>query len=152
MAFCHIKTSYIYKCLLHSFKASLKRVEDGCGELRVCVCLGAHSPSGQIMTERDRRKHREREWGTLNVSACKTPTARKGTSLLHVISLSPPHLSFHPSFSPFHSPLNSLFPSLPSSLSPLSLSSHPLSPIYPSPSSPLPPSHSLSLPFPSLKQ
>lgn len=63
--------------------------------------------------------------------------------------LSFPHLSFYPSFSPFHSPLNSLFPSLPpfivfsfvSKLSPsipyLSISLFPLTPLSPT-FSPLP--------------
>lgn len=74
------------------------------------------------------------------MSACKTPTARKGTSLLHVISLSPPPSLLLPFFLPF--PFAPQFPfSIPpfiafsfvSKLSPsipyLSISLFPLTPL-----------------------
>lgn len=147
---------HIYKCfcLPESFKASLKRAEDGCEEVceSVCVCVWVHTVEPQWTNNGQRERDRERDINRESVKhfkckRCKTPTAHKGTSLLHVISLSP--LSPSTLLSPLPIPLDSLSPSLPSSLSPLSPSSHPLSPIYPSPSSPSPP---LSLPFLSLKQ
>lgn len=108
--------------LLESFKASLKRVEDGCGG-SVWRCVRERSPSGQITdrelglnTLRTRAKH-------FKCECYKSPTARKGTSfsplLLSPQFPLPPSLPTVIAFS-FVSELSPSIPYLSISLSPYS--------------------------------